>query len=390
MNLQQSIDKNVQQKNVLLSQATNIISRHGLSDPNYKRQYDQLMKSVEELEQDISLQRRTLTGLQSDVQNKPSYEVSTERRAENRAWQKYLKTGDYRSLTTDSSSAGAVVPEDYQRQLYAAASFYGNIAGLVSHKYDDSVRPANWPVIDDTANGFNLIAETASSASTSFDPVFLRDASLNDSLVSRVTASFQLEADSFDFQQFLNTVFAPRLGRSLEKAITVAKDFAGNALPNNPTGGLLANLTTAGTVATSGSAPSYANLVSLYSSIDPSYRLNGKFMAHSTVHDALAGVLDSTGRPLYPINAAGNLVLVKDAELVINQAMPALSATSGATQIAFGDYSKAYAIAYSGLRVKRVTEMPGLTENMLATYLAYFRIGGVSLVTNTAKVLKNA
>src|SRR5580698_2488708 len=139
MNLQSQIDKNVQQKNVLLSQASNIITRHGLNDPAYKRQYDQLMKSVDELEQDIALQRRTLSGIQSaPTVYRPE---TTANSSENRAWQNYLTKGETRDLTTGNSSAGAIVPEDYQRQLYAASAFYGPVAGLVSHKYDDSVRP---------------------------------------------------------------------------------------------------------------------------------------------------------------------------------------------------------------------------------------------------------
>jgi HK97 family phage major capsid protein len=229
------------------------------------------------------------------------------------------------------------------------------------------------------------LGETSDSGS-SVDPILFSNLASTDALVSVLDFSFQVDDDVFDLDTLLNTIAASRVGRTLEKAITNGTDFAGTALTNAPTGGLIAAAGNAGTVAAAGTV-SYADAVKLYSAVDPAYRQNGYFYAHQSVNDYLAAQVDSTGRPLYKVSDAGNLLLVQGKELLINQALPALTSTAGVAQVAFGRADKA--LGYT-LRDVRVQILQPNVEKLIRRVIFSVRFGAALLDSaNAVKVLKS-
>lgn len=218
------------------------------------------------------------------------------------------------------------------------------------------------------------------------DPILFSNLANTDALVSVLDFSFQFGDDVFNLDTLLNTIAASRTGRTLEQAITNGKDFAGTVLTNAPTGGLIAAAGNGGTVATAG-AVSYADAVKLFSSVDPAYRADGHFFAHQTVNDYLAAQVTTTGRPLYKTSDAGNLILVQGKELLINQAMPALTSTAGVAQVAFGRADKA--IAYT-LRDVRVQILEPNVQQLTKRVVFSVRFGaGILDAANAVKVLKS-
>lgn len=399
MNVNDQLAKDIQQKNVLLSQATTLVSR-GLTSET-RTQYDKLMASVDELEQSIALRRKLIGKLSDDASakidnlearvNRTSAAIADRqnesRAAQNKAWFNYLTKGESRDLTV--TSGNALINQEFSKTLFDAAKAYGEIAFDVTRLQDDGVNPVQAAFYDDTASYMSLVSETTEAIAPT-DPANIRsDITATDTLASSMRYSFQMDSDTgFDFGVWLASVAAVRVGRSLEYAVTNGKDnaTAGNALPLSPAGGLLASLQSAGSLATAGQI-TYSDLHSLYSSIDPAYRLSGSFYAHSTVHDNLAGQLDGFGKPYYKVNPdTGRLILVAGKELKINQAMPALATSgTGTPQVIFGDMSKAYAVNISDTRIKILRET--YAASLLKAAVVYVRLGATAGLPGAAKVL---
>ena len=295
-------------------------------------------------------------------------------------------TAEQRDLVSGiDTDGGANVPQEFLGSFVEALKFYGPIAGKALLHNTDNGRPTKVPVVNDTANGMLLLGETDNSGA-SVDPILFSNLANTDALVSVLDLSFNFSDDVFDLDTLLNTIAASRVGRTIEKAITNGKDFAGNVLTNAPTGGLIAAAGNAGTVAAVG-AVSYADAVKLHSSVDPAYRANGYFYAHQSVNDYLAAQVLTTGEPLYKVSDAGNLILVQGKELLINQAMPALTSTAGVAQMAFGRADKA--LAYT-LRDVRVQILQPNVENLTKRAILSVRFGAAILdAANAVKVINS-
>src|SRR6185312_1188181 len=93
-----------------------------------------------------------------------------------------------------------------------------------------------------TSNGLTLLATEGSSAPVETDPGFFSKIVGTDTVTGGlIKVSFQeLDDSSFDLDSAIRRWFGIRYARGLEKAITLGTDGAGTALPNQPTGGLLA------------------------------------------------------------------------------------------------------------------------------------------------------
>jgi HK97 family phage major capsid protein len=108
---------------------------------------------------------------------------------------------------------------------------------------------------------------------------------------------------------------------------------------------------TSGATSAAPTAITYADLLALYSSLDPAYLPNATWTMNSATRTALLGVTDTTGRPLFQPalsapNGADALGTLLGHPVVLDQFAPSIAATH--TPVAFGDFKAGYTLRNVG------------------------------------------
>lgn len=210
-----------------------------------------------------------------------------------------------------------------------------------------------------------------------------------DSIASSVIYSAQEAEDASDLAGFLTRIAGLAVSRARETAITLAttNDGTNTALPNSPTGGLLASAQRGATTASLPAGIGYSDLINLAGSLDHSYYIKGSYMASQSVHDTLLGQKDGQGRPYYLVDPATGLLMINGKPLYVNAAMPAYNAASSPV-VLFGDFSKAWNVLSTGVRLKVISndESPVLTL-LTRELIIWTRLGQSVGLTNAVKAL---
>lgn len=194
-----------------------------------------------------------------------------------------------------------------------------------------------------------------------------------------IRVSLELLQDSaFNFEAFLTSKFAERLGRGYEWYLT---NGTGVSQPK----GILASISASGAVpvvakgssATDGTSNTgtnsigYQDLVNLQHSVDPTYRRGAKYMFHDQTLAFLKNLVDKFGRPLWvPSVRDGEPDRVCGYEYVINQAFPQIAPS--ANTVAFGAFKKFKARRVKDLSVLRLEER--FADFGQIAYVAFSRI----------------
>jgi len=377
------------------------MAANGFKDSEDRARFDRMTEEVTRLEADV---QRLETFEQRDHESRSfersprpgavnsGVQTSDEQRSRiNKAFAQYGKRGsihavdaEYRDLlTTSDATGGALVPQMFSGILVDALKYYGPIADRVSQKVTDNKgAPLKISYSNDTGNGLTLLGTEGSSSPAETDPTFVsKILGVDTATGGLVKVSFQeLEDSSFDLDAFLRSHFAIRYARGLEKAVTLGTDSAGTALPNQPTGGLLASANVAQTTASVAAGIGWDDLTALYSGIDPAYAIPGKasWVMNSTTRGYLIGLKDGFGRPYFtpdPVadNPFGSLL---GFPVVLNQSMPNMGAS--AKPILFGDLEKSFLLRTDGQpSILRLNER--YADTLEVGFYMYTRIGGVTL-----------
>lgn len=307
----------------------------------------------------------------------------------------YLNAEQRAILTTSDSAGGAFIAQAFDDSFVEASKFFGPIFNLVHRKDSDGGEPTKFVVTDGTNQTFSLLAEgTTSAASVAQQPTVFSDVTGTDTLVSSVIYSSQEVQDAFDLTDFLLRIAGLAVSRARETAITLStsNDGTNTALPNSPTGGFLANVT-AGVTQTDGTlaaGPTYSQLNSLAGSVDRSYYQNGAYMASPSVETFLRGQVDSTGRPLYAIDANTGYLQIAGRPLYPNASMPA-AGTASSPLVLFGDYSKAWNVQNAGVSLKVIANDENPTLAMFTRELiVWTRLGQSAGLSTAVKSLVSA
>lgn len=197
----------------------------------------------------------------------------------------------------------------------------------------------NWPTNDDTTTTGAWLAEPRASALTVENPIFSRKqfASYTWGTLATVTLEMLQDENVGLLPGVLTEMFGERAGRALNKAFT---DGNGSG---KPTGILDAtNGADTGKTTASASAITKAELLDLYHSVDPAYRMgpNVAWMMHDSTLSAIRALDISTSvAPIWqPSFASGVPPTLLGHPYVINNHFPAIAAS--ADVVAFGDWSK--------------------------------------------------
>ena len=221
---------------------------------------------------------------------------------------------------------------------------------------------------NDTGNLAHVVGEPATVNET--DPTLSSTLLSCDQLVTDIVKVSipELQDTAFDIDKFIRDQFGKRYYRGLSSLMTAGS-----------TSGNIASIITGATTGATSAGPTaiaYADIVALYSSLDPAYIENATWVMNATTRAALMGVTDTLGRPLFiPNPSTGAFDRLLGCPVVLNQYMASIGAGNVALQ--FGDYSQGYLLRLvkPGLAIARLNQR--YMDTLEVGFIGYFRAAGI-------------
>jgi HK97 family phage major capsid protein len=292
--------------------------------------------------------------------------------ATNKALRAYAEGKTFESRDLTVAGDGAFIPTGVANPVIAKKSA-GNVYDVVGKLSTSTGNPINLPLINDTTNGFVLIANSitttdpvVSSATIGIDdyrsnPILLDNSLLQDSAID--VLSLIQEAEQSRYQ------------RTIANAITAGNGSQISALTSVST-----HVTTA-----ANTAIAYGDLTSVLGTLDPSYTSGACWlMSTGTLTGQIMQIKDSNNRPIFlnfmdggESGFAGTLF---GFPVKINPYQPAFAAAASAV-VQFGNFAQGYTLR---------EVQPGIVIKVLRErYAELNRLGVVSFV-RAAGVLTDA
>jgi HK97 family phage major capsid protein len=255
-----------------------------------------------------------------------------------RAWQQTL-TEQRAALTgaqSTTTTGGYTVPDELMRSLEVALLAFGGVRSVATVIRTATGGPLPIPTTNDTSNKGEIIAEntTQNELEMTFGQLVL-DAYKYTSKYILASVEF-LQDSSINVPEFLGQALANRIGRITNDHFSTGD---GSGKPKG-----IVDASTAG-VSSVADPPTYDNFVDLVHSVDPEYRVNGRFMMNDATLKSIKKIKvlqysgDTVGAPLWaPGLVAGQPDTILGYSYVINQSMA--SPGSSAKKVLFGDFSK--------------------------------------------------
>jgi HK97 family phage major capsid protein len=289
-------------------------------------------------------------------------------------------------LTTTDGTGGALIPQAYDDVLLQAQKYYAPLLQYVKSRRDRTGNPVKASWVNDTANGMTIIAEGVTTLNEGPDPVFHSQTVQCDLFnAGYIRVARELIADShFDFGQLISDLGLTRYYRGLETVLSLGKDSAGNATPNNP--GILSAATVGATTTALANGIAWSDITSLFSSLDKAYRPSAVWQFNSATELYLLQQKDSTSRPYFtPDPSTGGLTSILGKPCVVNEQLGNVG-TANAVPLVFGSLQKGYFV--------KMDESPIVTRlserfadlNEVAFQIGC-RVGSCAMVPNTIKSL---
>jgi HK97 family phage major capsid protein len=279
----------------------------------------------------------------------------------------YLKHGQFRSgLTTATGSGGALIPADFQRELFKGIAQYSDLMNEanVTLIRDENNRPLSVPGFDLSSISCSIIAQNAQQTAGNTPTVTRNTLGGYTYKTTPIAATLEIEQDSFDsIYSILNQAFAVGIARG------VGADLVNGNGSTAPEGLLTA---AANSNVTTGAAGviSAADISAIYFSLNRAYRNSTKcaWVVSDTTYELLRNAKDSSNRPLLNMSEDGEKLMGKRVLIA-----PDVPSGAGSKGIVFGDLSQ-YAVRVNSISVRRSFELPGYAETGTALYTAMLRV----------------
>ena len=292
---------------------------------------------------------------------------------------------EYRAMTgpqASTSVGGYSIQDAAMREVEIALLEYGGMRQVATVLRTDTGGPLPIPTVNDTTNVGSLIGEntTATKLDATFSQLVL-DAYKYTS--KEVVVSVELMQDSaINLPQMLGRILGERVARPSHTHFTTG---TGTGTPN----GIVNAATFTQATTNNSTSISYANLLALYHSVDPSYRRPGTFMMNDNSLSKIKQIVDSSNRPLWLpnlVSAAPDTIF--GSPIVINQDMSSM--TISAKSIIFGDLSKYLIRDVRDFTLIRMDER--YAEFLSVAFLAFIRTDGdlLNAGTNPVKGYQNS
>jgi HK97 family phage major capsid protein len=300
-----------------------------------------------------------------------------------RLWQQYnIEERANFGPQSSTSAGGYTIQDEAMREIEVALLYFGGMRQVSTVIRTDTGGPLPIPTINDTTNVGHLVAEgtTVITTDVTFSQIVL-DAFKYTS--DKVLVSVELMQDnSVNLPSLLGRLLGERLGRAMNTAFTTG---TGTGQPN----GVVTAATF--TQATTGNSTgvTYANLLNLYHSVDPSYRNASRFMMNDNTLMRIKLMTDSQGRPLWLpglVDRAPDTIF--GSPYTINQDMSSM--TISGKSILFGDFSKYWIRDVREFTLLRLDER--FAEFLQVCFLAFLRTDGdlINAGTNPIKGYQNS
>jgi len=277
-----------------------------------------------------------------------------------------------RAQTAGTDSAGGyTVDSMIASEIVKSLAQYGGVREVAKIVTTATGGDLIYPTNNDTANIGALLSEASqgSEQDTTFGSATLSAYMYYSKIV---TVSKQLIQDSaFDIIQYISEdLFRDRIGRAINAAYT---NGTGSSQPQ----GVL-NASSVGAVAAGDDAITFDDILNLKHSVDPAYRMNGKFMFNDSTLKAIKKLSIGTAdaRPLWqPSFIAGEPATIDGDQYAVNQDMPSIAA--GKHVMLYGDWDKFLIRDVQGYQVARSDER----------YFEYLKVGLVAYMRTDSRLL---
>ena len=356
---------------------------------------DKLIEAMNEKDRQIR-NMEAFAARKSEFENTPAIaEVKTSKQSRSDVFNKYLRYGmqelnrEERYLlrgtnpqTTSDSAGGYTIPEGWTSELDWAKQFIGEVESVARVFSTATGNTLPIPKVNDTAVDAEL--QTEGSATTVADMTFGNTDLSAYTYSTLVKVSKQLLQDEeVNLIGYLTELLGQRIARKTNAALTTGD---GSSKPNG-----IITAATVGKTAASATAITHEELIDLYYSVDPAYRMGTScyYMMNDAVHAAVRKLGLTAAENFNPITFANDgTMFILGKEVKINQDM-ASAITTGNKTILFGDFS-GYAVRVAGgINVLRMDER--YADELNVGFIAYKRVDG-DLISAGAplKVLQQA
>jgi len=262
--------------------------------------------------------------------------------------------------------------------LYVAKKFVGLVESVARTINTPTGNVLPIPKVNDTAT--NGVLQTEGSGITVADMTFGNTDLSAYTYATLVKVSEQLAQDEdVDLASYLVELLGERIARITNAALTTGD---GSSKPN----GVVTAATTGKTTA-SATAITDEELIDLFYSVDPAYRMgeNVKWMMNDTVHSYIRklGLIAAENYNPISFDQTGTMYILGK-EVKINQDMSS-AITTGLTTVLFGDFSGYMVRTAGGLNIKRLDQR--FADELNIGYIAYRRLDG-DLISAGAPIKK--
>ncbi|TKJ24359.1 phage major capsid protein [Blastococcus sp. CCUG 61487] len=290
------------------------------------------------------------------------------------ARQQQLLEGRFEQLDTRAQGVGTdaaggyAVPKEFVARLVEVAKAFGGILAVADVIPTDTGAPMNWPTEDDTSNMGAILSENTQ--------VTEQDATLGQASLGAYTYTSKMIRASLQFLQDagidVEAWLARKVGTRIARALAVhLATGSGTGQPQGLMTGLSVGATAAGAAVIS-----FDDLIELEHSVDPAYRMNGRYVLADAAIKALRKAKDGNQNYIWqPSTQAGVPSLLNGRPYTIDNGIAAPAAS--ARTVAFGDIREAYVVRQvRGAQVMRLTER----------YADYLQVGFLGFQRWDAKV----
>lgn len=375
-----------------LTEEANIISQKtGKVTEQERNRFNFVLSRISAIKNGAQADTRTQKDLQDEARRvleeatgtlvppvSPVNEVTRHVQRENEALRSYLlntkETRTYAgmSITTDAAG-GFTVPQEMANKVWSMLKQQDRLfdPDVVTFYESGHGNILSVPMTDDTNMSAVIISENATSAEAelgTIDRVSLGKVPTWRS--KKLVASIESLQDSqFPIEDLIVSNAVKRFQRGIGAANV----------------GTLIGAATSGATSQAAGAVSYADLLNLLGSVDPSYLASPKcfWLMNFATLIAIYNLKDSSGRPLVrpQTDSNGNFLLLTK-PVALTPSMDALSVSTGKC-IALGALDRFFVRTVKGYpRIQKFEQAPALADNAMVAFEMYLRTNSALLVAS--------
>lgn len=289
---------------------------------------------------------------------------------------------EMRAQSTADAQGGYTVPQGFMNELVVALKMWGPMLdpGITRQISTERGNQIDWPTNDDTANEAYRLGENTAAANEG-DLVFgNKQLDAYKYASGPILVSSEILQDSaMDMEQLIRDAMARRFGRKLNGDLTNG-DGAGD--PNG-----IVTAAGLGFTAAAAAAITFDDLIELFHSIDPAYRMDPsvRWMFNDTTLKLLRKLKDLEGNYIWqPADVrAGTPAVILDKPYSINQAMP--NVATAQRSVVFGAMNRYVVRRVREIAIRRLNER--YAENDQVGFIGFARYDGELMDNNAVKHL---